>query len=105
MTNLIKKRNNAGFLKKIKKFIVIAPLFTGAAKLLDAFLHGMNDWNKDIGIFGKKIKITNYYIFDQLFMYKSLPTLIELRPQSIAAQLFYNPKYSELGASLKERVS
>ena len=104
LTNLIKRRNNSAFLKKIKKFIAIAPPFTGAAKLLDAFLHGMNDWNKDIEILGQKIKITNYNIFGQLFMYKSLPTLTELRPQSIAAQLFYDPKYSELGAALKERI-
>ena len=37
-------------------------------------------------------------------MYKSLPTLTELRPQSIAAQLFTDSSYSELGTALKERI-
>ena len=43
LTNLLKKKGDATFLKKIKKFIAIAPPFAGATKLLDAFLHGLND--------------------------------------------------------------
>ena len=62
LTNLIKKKGNTNFLKKIKKFIAIAPPYAGATKLLDAFLHGLNDWNKEIDIMGRKIKITNYRI-------------------------------------------
>ena len=60
LSNLIKNKNNNEFLKKIKKFIAVAPPFAGAAKLLDAFLHGLNDWNKEIDILGKKIKLQNY---------------------------------------------
>lgn len=104
LTNLLKKKSNTSFLSKIKKFIAIAPPFSGATKLLDAFLHGLNDWNKEIDIAGKKIKITNYNIFGQLFMYKTLPTITELRPLSIAAKLLYDPKYSELGAAIKARI-
>ena len=105
LSNLIKRKGDAAFLKKIKKFIAIAPPFAGATKLLEAFLHGLNDWNKEIDFFGKKIKITNYNIFGQLFMYKSLPTLTELRPQSIAAKLFNDPAYKELGEALKARIN
>ena len=104
LTNLIKKKSNTNFLKKIKKFIAIAPPYAGATKLLDAFLHGLNDWNKEIDIMGRKIKITNYNIFGQQFMYKTLPTITELRPLSIAQKLFTDSKYSELGAALKARL-
>ena len=44
LSNLLREKNNKSFLKKIKKFIAIAPPFAGATKLLDAFLHGLNDW-------------------------------------------------------------
>ena len=104
LTNLIKKKDNANFLKKIKKFVAIAPPYAGATKLLDAFLHGLNDWNKEIDIMGRKIKITNYNIFGQQFMYKTLPTITELRPLSIAQKLFTDSKYSELGVALKARI-
>ena len=104
LTNLIKKKANSAFLKKIKKFIAIAPPFAGATKLLDAFLHGLNDWNKEIEIFGKKIKITNYNIFGQHFMYKALPTIPELRPLAIAAKIFTDSKYKELGDAIKSRL-
>jgi hypothetical protein len=53
---------------------------------------------------GRKIKITNYNIFGQQFMYKTLPTITELRPLSIAQKLFTDSKYSELGAALKARL-
>jgi len=104
LTNLIKKKGDASFLSKIKKFVAIAPPFAGATKLLDAFLHGLNDWNKEVEIMGKKITITNYNIFGQLFMYKSLPTISELRPLSIATKILTDSKYSELGAAIKSRI-
>ena len=104
LTNLIKKKGNNSFLSKIKKFVAIAPPFAGATKLLDAFLHGLNDWNKEIDIAGQKVKITNYNIFGQQFMYKTLPTITELRPLSIAAKIFTDSKYSELGAAIKARI-
>ena len=104
LTNLIKKKSNSAFLKKIKKFIAIAPPFAGATKLLDAFLHGLNDWNKEVEVLGKKIQITNYNIFGQHFMYKALPTITELRPLSIAAKIFTDTKYKELGEAIKSRI-
>ena len=105
LTNLIKKKSDTTFLKKIKKFLALAPPFAGATKLLDAFLHGLNDWNKEISIGEKKIKITNYNIFGQLFMYKTLPTITELRPQSIAAKIFTDQKYSVLGKAITDRIN
>ena len=104
LTNLIKNRLDSGFLKKIKKFVAIAPPFAGATKLLDAFFHGLNDWNKDVELFGKKIRITNYNMFGQLFMYKSLPTITELRPLSIATKILTDPQYATLGEAIKQRL-
>ena len=97
--------NNSDLLPKIKKFIAIAPPFAGASKLLDAYLHGMKDWNKSFTIFGKEIKITNYDIFAQRIMYKSMGTIFELRPLSISTKLFNSKEYSELGNALRERFA
>ena len=63
LTNLIMKKNDKTFLQKIKKFVAIAPPFAGSGKLLDAFFHGLNAWNKAIEVFGRKIELTNYNIF------------------------------------------
>ena len=42
LTNLLKEENK-NVLKKIKKFIAIAPPFSGSSNLLNAFFHGLND--------------------------------------------------------------
>ena len=104
LTNLIKRKNDSTFLKKIKKFVAIAPPFSGSGKLLDAFFHGLNEWNKDIEVLGYKIQLTNYNIFGQLLMYKSLPTITELRPLSMAAKIFTDSAYSELSTAIKGRL-
>ena len=44
LNNLINNENK-DLLPKIKKFIAIGPPFAGATKLLDAFLHGIEDFN------------------------------------------------------------
>ena len=104
LTNLLKEKDNKTFLNKVKKFIAIAPPFAGATKLLDAFFHGLQNWNKEFEFFGSKIVITNYNTFGQLLMYKSLPTLTELRPLPIAANIFTDSKYSKLGDAIKSRL-
>lgn len=104
LTNLIKKKTDKSFLQKIKKFIAIGPPFSGSSKLLDAFLHGLNDMDISFSSKGKKISITNYNIFGQLLMYKTLPTIAELRPLPIAAKILYDNEYSELGTAIKERL-
>ena len=108
LTNLLKKQGDTSFMKKIKKFIAMAPPFAGSTKLLDVFLHGTNDFNKifktnfyDLDI---KIYLTHYSLFGQYLMYKSLPTIMELRPQPIAAQIFTDSTYSELGTALRDRL-
>ena len=103
LTNLVREENK-DLIPKIKKFVAVAPPFAGSTELLDIFLHGMNDWNKEFEILGKKIKITNYNIFGQYLMYKSIPVIRELRPLSIAAKLFTDEKYKELGDALRERL-
>jgi len=104
LTNLLKEKLNQNFLKKIKKFIAIGPPFAGSSKLLDVFLHGLQAWNKEVEILGKKILISNYNIFGQLLMYKSLPTITELRPLSIAAKIFTDKKYTILGEAIRDRI-
>ena len=103
LTNLV-KTDNKDLLPKIKKFVAVAPPFAGSSKLLDVYLHGMNEWNKSFDIFGKTITITNYNIFGQNLMYKVLPVITELRPLPIAAKLFTDPKYKEFGEAIKERI-
>ena len=105
LTNLIKKQSDTTFIQKIKKFVALGPPFAGATKLLDAFLHGLNEWNTEIEILKKKIRITDYNKFGQLLMYKTLPTITELRPQSIASKIFTEPKYSVLAKAISDRIN
>ena len=104
LTNLVMEKNR-DLLPKIKKFVAISPPFAGSSKLLDIFLHGMNEWNKGFEFCGSKFRITNYNIFGQNMMYKSLPTITELRPLSIAAKIFTDQAYKELGDAIKERIN
>ena len=103
LTNLLFE-NNKDLILKIKKFVAIAPPFAGSSKLLDVFLHGMNEWTKVLDIFGSQFKFTNYNIFGQNMMYKSLPTLTELRPLPIAAKIFTDQAYKPLGDAIRERI-
>lgn len=104
LTNLVRK-GNEDLIPKIKKFVSIAPPYAGSSKLLDIFLHGMNEWNKSFNILGKTITITNYNIFGQNMMYSSIPVITELRPLAIAAKIFTGNIYKELGEALKERIA
>ena len=95
LTNLIKNENDKNFILKIKKFIAMAPPFSGSTKLLDAFLHGNREFIDSI---------KNYHIFAQYLQYSTLPTTMELRPKSIAARIFIDPEYQELGNAIRERL-
>ena len=95
LTNLLKNEKDKTFLKKVKKFIAMAPPFSGSTKLLDVFLHGNQDFIDSI---------KNYHIFAQYLQYKSLPTTMELRPKSIAARIFIDPEYQELGDAIRNRL-
>ena len=104
LNNLVDS-SNKDLLPKIKKFIAIAPPFAGAGKLMDVFLHGMDDWNKSFDVFGKQIHITNYNKFGQHMMYKSLPTLMELRPQASTSHLFTDDKYKDFADAVRGRIN
>ena len=104
LTNLVRTENK-DLLPKIKKFVAVAPPFAGSSKLLDIFLHGMDEWNKSFNILSKTITITNYNRFGQDMMYQTIPCITELRPLPIAAQIFTDSKYKTLGEALKERIS
>ena len=99
LTNLLKNKNDTIFLKKIKKFIAMAPPFSGSTELLNVFFHGTKDFDKDIQFAG-----TKYPIFGQYIMYKSLPIIMELRPLPIAAKIFTDSVYKELGDTLRDRL-
>ena len=96
LTNLLKNRGDKEFLKKIKKYVAMAPPFSGSSTLLDIFLHGTSNFNVLI--------FTHFHIFSQFLMYKSFPVIMELRPQATAAKIFTEPEYSELGNAIKERL-
>ena len=95
LTNLIINKSDKEFMKKIKKFIALAPPFSGATKDLDIFFHGMRDFDTN------KTKLP---LFGAYLMTKSFPVAMELRPKSIAAKLFLDPSYKELGDALRERL-
>ena len=96
LTNLLLNKDNKEFMKKIKKFIALAPPFSGATKNIDIFFHGMNDFNNN--------SFVDYQLFGQYLMMKSIPVLIELRPKSIAAKIFLDSSYKELADALRERL-
>ena len=95
LTNLLKNEKDKTFLRKIKKFIAMAPPFSGATKLLDVFLHTTKDFDSDKSY---------YHPFGQYLMYKSLPTIMELRPKSMAAKIFTDNTYNELGNAIRNRL-
>ena len=85
LNNLIYKENK-DLNPKIKKFIAIGPPFAGATKLLDAFLHGLKDFDQGL---------TSFHKFGQFLMLKSIPTLTELKPFPFISQLFSDKYYSD----------
>ena len=89
---------------KIKKFIAVAPPFAGADELLDVFLYGMHNFDFEIKIGKKEIFKVNYDVFGQNMIYKAMPSLAELRPQSYINQLFASEKYKEFGKAIPERI-
>ena len=95
LTNLLLNKDDKEFMKKIKKFIALAPPFSGATKNIDIFFHGMKDFNSDY---------IDYQLFGQYLMMKSLPVAIELRPKSIAAKIFTDSSYKELADAIRERL-
>ena len=84
---------------KVKKWISIAPPFAGATKAIEYFLHGIKDFNNDFNIFK-----TEFKLFGQYMMLKSIPTVYELKPFNIFSELFENSKYKDFGNAIKERI-
>ena len=94
LNNLIYKENK-DLIPKIKKFIAIGPPFAGATKLLDAFLHGLTDFNTFF---------THFYKFGQYLMLKSVPTITELKPFPFLSQLFSDDYYSDFAQAIRQRI-
>lgn len=74
----------------------MAPPFSGSTKILEFFLKGNLDFNKP--------PISDFTLFSQFLMYKSLPTMMEVRPKPIAAKIFTDPLYEELGNAIRNRI-
>ena len=95
LSNLVSKENQ-DLIPKIKKFISIGPPFAGATKLLNAYLHNLEDFN---GI------LTDFHSFGQSLLFKSAPVLTELRPLPIFSKLNEQEQYSDFVKAIKERIN
>ncbi len=89
--------------KQIKKWISIAPPFAGATKAVDNFLHGITDFNFDIP-FTKGYARSEFSEFGQFLMLKSIPTVYELRPNSIYWEIFNDDNYNDFATAIRERL-
>ena len=104
LDTLTKLSNDEKFKNKIKKWISLAPPFAGATKAIEYFLHGMDDFDKDLpfsAIFG----YLRFERFGQKIMLKSIPTIYELKPFSIFSELFNNTEYLDFADAIRERIS
>ena len=97
LNNLVLSKNR-DLLPKIKKFVSIGPPFAGSTKLLDGYLHGLKDFNKFYGF-------VEYHSFGQSLLFKSVPTVTELRPLPIFSKLIKNPEYKEFIEAIYERIN
>ena len=93
--NLVSKENQ-DLIPKIKKFISIGPPFAGSTKLLNAYLHGIKDFNSEA---------TYFFPFGQALLFKSAPVLSELRPLPIFSKLNEQQQYSTFVKAIKERIN
>ena len=95
--NLVSKENE-DLIPKIKKFVSIGPTFGGSTKLLNGYLHGLKD-------FDHALDIIYFDPFGQSLLFKSVPTVTELRPQPIFAKLLKIPKYNDFVDAIVERIT
>ena len=94
--NLVSEENK-DLLPKIKKFVSIGPPFAGSTKLLDGYLHGLKDFNN---LFNRAY----FFPFGQSLLFKSVPTVTELRPLPIFSKLIKDPEYKEFIEAINERI-
>ena len=99
LTNLVREEHK-DLIPKIKKFVALAPPFSGSAKLTRVFFFADDTWEQSIGV----INILHFDAFGQLLLYKSLPTIPELRPLPMAAKIFTDSSYKDLGDAIRERL-
>ena len=88
---------------KIKKWISLAPPFAGATKAIEYFLHGIKDFRSKIlgGIYN-----TDFKLFGQYMMLKSIPTVYELKPFTLFPELFESTnEYRDFGSAIRERLT
>ena len=100
LTNLVREEHK-DLIPKIKKFVALAPPFSGSAKLTRVFFFGDDTWE----INKLFVQIMHFDNFGQLLLYKSLPTIPELRPLPMAAKIFTDSSYKELGDAIRERLA
>ena len=71
------------------------PPFAGSSQLLDVFLHTSKAFDSNFIVYPE---------FAQYLIYRSLPTIMELRPLPMAAKIFIDQSYEELGNALRDRL-
>lgn len=87
-------------MKKIKKFIALAPPFAGSSRLVQYFFEGTRDFDVNLS----SIQFSNFNIFGQYLLFKSLPVVFDLRPLSNIIKIFTNSTYNELANAIRGRI-
>ena len=98
--NLLFNKDDKIFMKKIKKFIALAPPFAGSSRLVQYFFEGTRDFDVNLS----SIQFSNFNIFGQYLLFKSLPVVFDLRPLSNIIKIFTNSTYNELANAIRGRI-
>ncbi len=99
-------KNDETLKNKVKKWISLAPPFAGATKAVDNFLHGITDFNFPIKAVNGYLR-SEFEEFGQFIMLKSIPTVYELRPNSIFWKIFNTEEYkdySDFSEAIRARI-
>ena len=94
LNNLVNKENK-DLIPKIKKFVSIGAPFAGSTELLNAYLHGLGDFDSTI---------SEFHNFGQSLLFKSVPVLSELRPMPVFSKMKEMEEYSQFVKAIKDRI-
>ena len=93
--NYLVNKENKDLIPKIKKFVSIGAPFAGSTELLNAYLHGLGDFDT---------AISEFHSFGQSLLFKSVPILSELRPMPVFSKMKEMEEYSQFVKVIKDRI-
>jgi hypothetical protein len=102
--NLLVDGTDKTFLKKIKKWVAIAPPFAGAGLAVANSLYGTQDNDTKKEIFGQKLIDVQLDLYGQKLMNPFQGVLYELRPRSTFFDALKRPEYMDLYNAIQERI-